>query len=77
VGFLVVVRTTGGFFIFGGDGGVGATDSIAAKYLSAKLGSAENVIRLVAMVSKARMREVRIIAGLLNCRWWLWNVADS
>ena len=73
----MVVRTTGGFFIFGGAGGVGATDSIAAKYLSAKLGSAASAIRLVAMVSKMKMSVIRIIAGLLNCQWWWWNVADS
>jgi len=64
----VVVRTTGGFFIFGGAGGVGATDSIAAKYLSAKLGSAASAIRLVAMVSSTRTMDTRFIAGLLNCR---------
>jgi hypothetical protein len=71
-GFAVVLRTTGAFFIFGAFGGVGATDSIAAKYLSANAGSAENVIRLVAVVSKMRAKNIRVIAGLLNCRLWWW-----
>ena len=67
----MVVRTTGSFFIFGGAGGVAGLDSIALKYLSAKLGSAASVIRLVAMVNEtkmARMSVARIIAGLRNCR---------
>jgi len=70
--FSVVLRTTGAFFIFGAFGGVGATDSIAAKYLSLNDGSAASVIRLVAVVSKMMASVVRIIAGLLNCRLWWW-----
>jgi hypothetical protein len=66
--FAVVLRTTGSFFIFGGAGGVAGLDSIALKYLSAKLGSPASVIRLVAMVSRMITIDTRIIAGLLNCR---------
>jgi hypothetical protein len=78
-GLADVLRTTGGFFIFGafgGVGGVGATDSIAAKYLSANAGSPAFVIRLVAVVSKMMARVVRIIAGLLNCRLWWWCAVE-
>jgi len=71
-GFAVVLRTTGSFFIFGAFGGVGATDSIAAKYLSANAGSPAFVIRLVAVVSKMMASVVRVIAGVLNCRLWWW-----
>jgi hypothetical protein len=67
-------ETPGSFFAGAATAG---RDSIAPKYLPANVGSAASVIRLVAIVSKMIMREVRIIAGLLNCQWWWWNVADS
>lgn len=75
----MVVRNTGSFFIFGGAGGVAGLDSIALKYLSAKLGSPASVIRLVAMVNETKMARInvaRIIVELLNCRLSWWNVAE-
>ena len=67
-------ETAGSFFAGAATAG---RDSIAPKYLPANAGSAASVIRLVAIVSKMKMSVIRIIAGLLNCQWWLWNVADS